>query len=332
MTAVQNFTHPTWSGAAWRAEVTAWLACVLPPDRVSGEIDQPRVRPWSTQLRIPTSAGLMWFKENAPGLRFEANLLRVLGELVPDAVVVPRAVHEARGWLLSPDCGPTLADAGRTDAPTWVAVLRAYANLQRRVADGRSEVLAAGVPEMGPAAVLAWAGAHAGALSRRPIGDPRRLHPDDLRRLMATIQRWAAAAVELATGPIPLSLEHNDLHTGNAFAPQSGQPLRFFDFGDALWAHPFSSLRIPLATVAQQWQVEPTDRAVSRLRTAYLASWTDLASPRELQRLADLAVGLSPLHRAHAWARCLGEAPADYWGELVGADRDWLLELADPPA
>ena len=63
-----------WAGKAWRAEAERWIEVALRERgiAVTGAIDQPRIRPWSTLLTVPTDAGLVWFKENCPGQAFEA--------------------------------------------------------------------------------------------------------------------------------------------------------------------------------------------------------------------------------------------------------------------
>ena len=57
----------------WRQAAEAWIREQLDQhgDSLDGPIEQPRVRPWSTQLTVPTSAGRLWFKANAAALAFE---------------------------------------------------------------------------------------------------------------------------------------------------------------------------------------------------------------------------------------------------------------------
>lgn len=58
-----------WTQPGWRAEVIAWIHEALGRRRirVTGPIEQPHVRPWSTVLRAPTSEGTVFFKASAPG-------------------------------------------------------------------------------------------------------------------------------------------------------------------------------------------------------------------------------------------------------------------------
>lgn len=48
-----------WATRAWRERATAWADDELAAHGVrrTGPVEQPHLRPWSTVLRLPTSAG-----------------------------------------------------------------------------------------------------------------------------------------------------------------------------------------------------------------------------------------------------------------------------------
>ena len=81
---------------AWRGEATRWIRGELAAvgRQVTGEVEQRRIRPWSTQLVVPTDRGTVWFKANCPALAFEPAVHR-LSSLEPDEVDEPLAVDEA---------------------------------------------------------------------------------------------------------------------------------------------------------------------------------------------------------------------------------------------
>src|SRR5690348_15197603 len=99
-----------WASQAWRDDAEAWIRDSMAGAgyHQTGPIEQVRVRLWSTQLTVQTSAGMLWFKENHPGQAAEAAIIEELARLAPDHVVAPVAVERTRGWLLSPDHGETL--------------------------------------------------------------------------------------------------------------------------------------------------------------------------------------------------------------------------------
>src|SRR6478609_8969860 len=113
-----------WTSRSWRDEAEAWIhhAVVNAGQELTGPIEQVRVRLWSTQLTVPTTAGMLWFKENHPGQVAEAAVIDELARIAPEHVVAPLAVERSRGWLLSPDHGKTLATLATIDERTWCRV------------------------------------------------------------------------------------------------------------------------------------------------------------------------------------------------------------------
>jgi hypothetical protein len=324
-----------WASPAWREEAESWIHDRLADHGIApmDDVAQPRIRFWSTQLTVPTDRGLMWFKENCPALRAEAAIVQTLTEVAPQHLVPPLGVDPHRGRLLSPDRGETLAARGPTDAETWALVLRSYADLQRRTERAQPRLLAVGMPVLLPADVPQHLEGLAASLPGLPPTSPLRVDAEGAARL-----RRAAAALrplvgELAAGPVTPALEHNDLHDNNAFVPYPGEAtLRFFDFGDALWAHPFTSLGLPLRLMCRQWGTTTDDPRIQRLLRRYLAAWKDRAPMVDLLRLAGLAARLMPVHRLETWRRVLTDATDQEvapWAEYPRASLELVMALAD---
>ena len=51
----------------------------------TGDVEQPRVRPWATVLRMPTSGGTVWLKATGPEVAFEVGLYELLVRVAPSA-------------------------------------------------------------------------------------------------------------------------------------------------------------------------------------------------------------------------------------------------------
>ena len=146
---------------------------------------------------------------------------------------------------------------------------------------------------------------------------------NQLQALLPATRRWAA---ELAASPIPLSVEHNDLHADNVFAGSASLPgLRIFDWGDATITHPFTGLRRALLTASGTDEEHPDTRPapldVDRLRDAYVAGWlTDRDTVPALRRDAELAGRLSWIVLAASWLRLpvgFDEEFAGYYAEIL---------------
>ena len=266
-----------------------------------GDVEQPRVRPWATVLRAPTSAGVVWMKAAGPGTAFEAGLYEVLVRVAAEHVLTPIAVDAERGWMLLPDGGPTI------EREALPRALVAYGHLQRMLMPHTDELLALGVADMRPSAMPArFREAIAAAGSRAA----------DLEAMTGELAEWCAA---LAASPIPPSLDHNDLHQRNVL----GGGRRFYDWGDSVVAHPFAVALVPLGILGGDVQA----------RDAYLDVFSDYAERALLVETLELACRVAKIARALVWDRAL--ATAREQGEILSPDFGYaaletLTSIRDP--
>ena len=240
------------------------------------------------------------------------------------------------------DAGPTLRAAspdglGDHDLGAWRRILPEYATLQRSV---ESTV-----------AVAAMEGA--GAPDGRPATLAReldRLLDDDrVWGLVAADDRAAATAARArlrAAGPhirdgvarldsagVAYTIQHDDLHGGNIVVGPAGD--RFFDWGDAVIAHPFATLNVTFNSIAHRTGRDLGDPAFEQLRDAYLEAWTDVAPRDVLVDAVGLARDLGCIGRALAWERALLDLAPDEMDGHGDAIAGWLVEFAvrlDGPA
>jgi hypothetical protein len=319
-----------WSSASWLSAAIEWIESSLAAAgiRVTGSIEQPRVRFWGTALTVPTDAGLVWFKANHPNQAFEAALVERLGRFVPERVLPVLAVERTRGWMLTTDQGPTLA---HHDGDRWEhreRVVREYAILQRDLCGHREALLATGLgvldPRDAPDRLLTRIEDFASLPGRHPFA----LGPEAATAARAQLPLMVRASTVLAESGIPLSLEHNDLHDNNAFIPEVGSPLRFFDFADAFWAHPFASLFIPMGQVLDDDDpTDPRDHPHGRaLIDGYLDAWDHLAPRNQLIRAVHAALVVGHLHRLESWWRVAQGTPAEQLEPWRGVGEYFLLE------
>ena len=293
-----------------REEALGWVAeNGLEP---TGEVSQPRTALWSTALRIPTADGVVWLKAGGAGTSYEAGLLKALVACDAPHLLRPLAIDVERGWLLLPDGGQTLRlllDRD-PDLAHWERVLPKYAELQRHV---ERRVLP-GLPDHRPERMPEVLSQLLAAL---PVG-PR----DELEAVQPRFAQWCD---ELAASGIPATVQHDDLHDNNIFS--NGVIDRFFDWGDADLAFPFTSLLVTLRSAARRWDLAPGAPELVRLRDAYLEAWTDTHSRTELELLTLLATRVGKVGRAHAWVRALTGVPDP--GEHAEAAPGWLEELLE---
>jgi hypothetical protein len=331
----------------WLPEATTWLDESLAAQGIRrlGDLELARVRPWATVLRADTTAGVTWFKACGPGTAFEVPLYELAHRQVPAFVLEPVAIDIERSWMVLPDGGPILADELDPDLVMrrLLDVLPRYAELQQGLAPHVDELLAIGLTDMGPAVLperfeqaLEVVSAY---LARR--GTPA--EQATYAQLIGQRERIAEWSQRLSERPGGVTLDHNDLHAWNIFySERAGSPagpdVRFYDWGDAVVAHPFASMMIGLGWLRRMWQLVDDDPRIVRARDAYLEPFADLGSRAELVETLELACRLGEIARSLVWARALGEygerapdtfqtAPMEHLGALL--DTSYLGDALD---
>jgi Ser/Thr protein kinase RdoA (MazF antagonist) len=214
-------------------------------------------------------------------------------------VLDPIAVDVERGWVLLPDGGPTLREElGEGDlSEAMTRVLPQYAQLQVDLMPQRLEEAME-------------------ATGRYVVVDG----DDEAREWHAWVagqrEEFAARCADL---PDRASLDHNDLHTNNILGrPDSA--VRFYDWGDSVLAHSFSSMLVALSSLTQHLGVDPDNRLVRRPRDTYLEVFGD---PAELLAELDSACWIGKVARALVWERALHGDP----GEFARAPLETLWSL-----
>lgn len=314
---------------AWRAEVEAWVhdRVLERGHRVTGPLDQRRVSAWSTQLVVPTDTGRLWFKALCPAMAFEPALQEVLASVVPGEVDRPYAIDAGRGWMMTVDRGATLGEDHEPTVEDWQAVVTTMADIQRAIAPHRDAVVAAGVPDCAPATVPARFDVLVERMSELPPEHPSHVDADLRASLLAVRPRLVDVCERLETSPLPVSLQHGDLHPGNVFAgpwAASGRALRVFDFGDAQWAPAVEVLSVPFGVLTEEGRLPW--RPVFE---AYAERWSDVVDARTLTALWEASAFTQPVNRAQTWWGALADATDAELADWGIAPRHHLVRVLD---
>lgn len=294
---------------AWAGTALAGLGY-----RITDTTPEIRRRDWSIVIAVPTDRGRVWAKANARQFAFEAGLLTLLARVTPEYVLHPIAVDLERGWFLTADGGQVLDAGGPPREDQWVALLTEYADLQAAVAPHVEQLLALGLLDMTPGTIVGW---YRRVLDRVRSEPTVSCHfsPAQLLALDGLVPVTDALARELADSAVPISVEHNDLHTDNVFRGDIGTAgLRIFDWADAVVTHPFVGLgrALQIGGASDSAGTEPggTGRAVpidpELLREAYLRRWLPVGTteiPEGLRRASVVAEVLSDVTLAASWLR-----------------------------
>ena len=240
----------------------------------------------------------------------------------PGSVLPLVAADAGLGWQLTADAGPVLAaltrDAQGEPLPDvgpqlYAELARALGQIQRAVTE--DDVAGLGLPAFDPSRAVETFERESAPFRDLPAGHPTHCGVEDMRRstsaLSGLVRRWEAAGGDA----LPLGLDHNDAHAGNAFL-RDGRVL-VSDWGDAVWGQPFASLRALLVPLRNVFGPE----AMAPVRRAYLGEFAEGGLPLDqLEELLDLAMMLAVPSRLGAWGS-LDDPTA--WAEYV----DWVPAL-----
>ncbi|MEU4395538.1 hypothetical protein [Kribbella sp. NPDC023855] len=321
-----------WTGAEWFGPADAWVRSQLAASgiAVTGDPIPYKIRFWAAVWCYPTDHGLYWFKENNPGQSFEAALVQAMARELPQHVIAPLAIEATRGWLLTADQGVTLGDQPTQVEPLalWRRLVIEYAGLQRDAIPAEKALLASGLTALGPDQLAGTVHGIADWFENLETDHPLAMGDKvgELHRAADNLASWGSRL----SGAIPLSLDQNDLHAHNVFAADPAAPFRFFDFGDALWGHPFVTLSCVRDTLVDpddpdSWAAD--DPRLTEITDAYLGQWTDLAPLDVLRAELQAALPLHVVHRLVSWHRLLVHADETEAAAWAFSPRHWVAEV-----
>lgn len=320
-----------WTSESFLVDVTCWVAAEAHRAglRLDGSRDQPHARPWSSAIVFGTDAGRIWFKVNGPGTTYEAGVVAILNRHTPDLVPRLIAVDTARGWSLSHDAGPTLRSTGAPDQlwDRWIDVLQRYGAAQRALAAYVHELAGTGIRDLGPGAVP---GALRRLVDELAMTAPEHggLDPRDAERLRAAYPDVEAWCAELAASALPVTLNHDDLHSNNVCVSDGG--ARIIDWGDSCLSHPFGTLLATVNSIARHASCRRDDARVRRVVDAYLEVFAGYGDRASARRWASAARRVDTLARALSYVNAFAGEPLSAQAEADWPVRSWLLELLDP--
>ena len=310
-----------WTQAGWFEYASAWVHAELELQgiTVSGPVEQPHFRPWSTVLRVPTCDGYVFFKAVSPVDPYEPALLGALARWIPDLVPRLLSVDTERGWVLMRDAGQRLREMIRParDLRPWLPVLPRYAELQIELSRRVPDLLALGVPDRRLPVLSTLYQPLLADVEILRIDQTPGLTRGQYERLLGLAPRVTELCGRLAEYRIPETLNHGDLNDGNVFVGERSPA--FIDWGDGCVSHPFYSLRTVLVSAEISLGLEENSPELHPLRDAYLEPWTRYGAREDLLGALDLASRLASINGALTWHRLVSR--------LEGTKRE---EYAEP--
>jgi hypothetical protein len=315
-----------WTQPGWLEQASAWIRAELERQGLAanGPIEQPHVRPWSTVLRVPTGAGVLFFKATAPMLAHEPALTTALANWWPDCMPEVVAADVERCWMLLRDSGESLRSLiqAEQDIGRWHAVLPLYANMQLEMASRLPELLALGALDRRLATLPEQYQQLLADTDAMLIGRSDGLTPEEYQRLCALAPRFAELCERLASYGVPETLHHDDFHDANIFV--RGDRYTFADWGESCVAHPFCTLVVTLRGIAYRQGWAEGAPELSRLRDSYLAPWARIESRENLLAAFGLAQRVGMVCRALTWHHVVSHLEEPFKSADADAVPGWL--------
>jgi hypothetical protein len=294
-----------WEDSAWLKKVHEWIHSQTDKQniKITGEIEQPHMYPWSTVLRIPTDQGTLFFKATAAETVYETALTQKLAEYYPANLPEFVATDATQGWMLMRDGGEALRASIRPnkDIKPWIPVIKLFSEVQVGCVDHVSELLALGIPD--------WRLMHLPKLYAELLADadsvlvdqPKGLTSEEFNRVQELAPRFAQICDQLAAFGIPETVNHGDFHDGNVLVKDG--KITLFDWGDGCIAHPFISLRtffvsIEIALGLDDFAFTPE---MQGLLDIYLEPWMKFASREKLQEAYFLSRCVASIVKTLMW-------------------------------
>ena len=294
-----------WYNPDWQAQAHTWIRAEAKRNSIEliGEIEQNHAYAWSTVMRVPSSAGMLFFKATASETTYEIALTEKMAGWFPDCMPDLVAVDTTRGWMLMRDGGEQLRASIRPtqDIKPWEPVITQYAELQIGLAEHVDEILALGIPDHRPSALPALYTQLLADTASLMIDQEKGLTSAEFQQLQKLTPRFEQICKDLSALGIPDSLNHGDFHDGNVLL-KNGR-VTFFDWGDANVTQPFVSLRtffvsIEIALKLDDYAFTPE---MSQLLERYLEAWQAYGEKEALMSAYRLSKPVASISKALAW-------------------------------
>ena len=295
-----------WHNPVWQKQAHDWIRAEAKRNSIqlTGEIEQNHAYAWSTVMRVPSTAGMLFFKATAPETIYESALTKKMAGWFPDCLPDLVAVDTARGWMLMRDGGDQLRASIRPtkDVRPWEPVIAQYANLQIGIAARVDEILALGIPDHRLAVLPVLYKQLLTDKTSLMIDQEKGLTSAEFQQLKNLTSRFEQICADLAAFGIPESVNHGDFHDGNVLV-KDGR-ITFFDWGDASVTHPFTSLRTFFVSMEIALDLDdyapPTPEMIT-LRDRYLECWEGFASKEQLLKAYNVSRPVASIVKVLAW-------------------------------
>jgi hypothetical protein len=289
---IPTLSLPWWRDG-WFETTVGWLHSEVERlgKTVLAPVEQLRSNYTSAILRVRTDAGALYLKQVPAAFAFEPTLTQLLARQY--SAHIPQVLVATQDRLLLSDLGDHWSPGRETPLERWEAILRFYGQMQVESVTSVSQWLSLGCADLRLEPLGAQLEELCARVPERLHGLPQQLDAEELARLRALTAPLQALCAELAAYGVPDALEHGDLHAGNVAL--TTESFRLYDWSHACVTFPFYGFGDLL--LDDDWFANDSE-VLSRLRDAYLESWTAFAPLPQLRAAFTLWRRLRPLFMA----------------------------------
>lgn len=306
--------HQPWYRPGWHAELSAWVDERLADAGIRRRGAVRQVRSWgrSSLASVETEGGRLWAKAVPVVFAHEVRVQSLLTDIDPGVVPPLVAADPARGLMLMEHvAGAMLPDV--TEPAAWTATMTRLAEVQRVLAEDRTVLSVAGVPDGALATLAARIGDLLADDDLLLVDRPGGLSAADAASVRRGAEAWSRVVARLAERGPAVSLDHGDLSAGQVIVGEMGPVI--LDWSDASVTHPF----IAAASFLMTPQEAPSGLHEG-LVAAYLEPWAAAGTDADRRTTLELARAVHPLHMAWLYADRI----------LPGLDQRWEMERMVP--
>lgn len=302
--------RPPWAFDGWIDRAHRWITAQVAAHgwRLTGEIAQDRKWCITCMLKVPTDAGMLYFKAVPDTFSREIEITRYLGGLYPDSIPSIVAAEPDEHWLLMRDFrADILGDSKVLDL--WLQAFRDYGAMQAGTAAHVGALLARGAMDFRLEALPDKLDA---MLADSEIVQPdRHITGEEIERVRSHVSRIKAMLAELKGYAVPPTIIHSDFHPWNV-AVQPGRTV-VFDWTDSGVGHPLSDTAHVFDLIAEEIFGGQPELA-GEIREAYLSGLSALAPLDVLRRIAPLGEIAGFVQQAVNYHHLLRHVePAERW-------------------
>lgn len=320
--------QPLWQQPDWQGEAHAWIRSALDKNnlQLTGEIEQPHIRQWSTVMTVPANNGILYFKASASIFAHETALTDYLARFRPEIFPELLATDTRRHWMLMRDAGTPLRHFIRTEKSIarWKDVLPLYVDIQKEMAERTIHLLALGVMDRRLAKLPTMFENLIVDESAMLLDQEESLTSEEYARLKDFGPEFARMCEKLASFGIPETIHHDDFHDGNIFV--RNERITFTDWGESAVTHPFFTLVVMMRGVDNSIGTDFSPES-EQVRDMYLQHWTSYAPVNELKSIAKLAQCIGYVNRALTWKMSLDDMPEELKPEYAIAVPSYLKDF-----